>query len=246
MLVTIRSALFVLGYAITTFIYGTLALLLIVSPARFRHRVLISWCVLVIWWLRISCGVRYQIIGLQNLEKTSHPVVILSKHQSTWETLKLQSVFWPASTILKKELLSIPFFGWGLRGLEPIAIDRSNPRAALKQVKQEGIERLQQGMNLLLFPEGTRMAPGDRGKYARSGPEIAIAAGANVIPVAVNAGRCWPANTVRKYPGLVTVSVGEPILTAGKTSREIVEQVEFWIENELERIEHQATLVQEA
>lgn len=151
----------------------------------------------------------------------------------------LQGLCWPCSTILKKELLNIPFFGWGLRCLQPVAIDRSNPREALKQVKVQGMARLQNNLNLLLFPEGTRVAPGERGKYARSGTDIAVTAGVDVIPVAVNAGHCWPIKDWRRYPGLVTVVIGEPLPTKGRTSRELIEHVEQWIESELVKIEQQ-------
>lgn len=236
MLVTLRSILFYVGYSIATIIYGTFALVLWMFPPLVRHRILISWCWFIIYWLRFTCGVRFVVEGEVNLRKST-PYVVLSKHQSAWETLMLQGLCWPCSTILKKELLNIPFFGWGLRCLQPIAIDRSNPRDALKQVKLQGLERLQNNLNLLLFPEGTRMAPGERGKYARSGTDIAVNAGVDIIPIAVNAGHCWPSKDWRRYPGLVTVAVGEPIATAGRTSRDLIEQVEQWIEAELVSIE---------
>lgn len=237
MLVTLRSALFYIGYSISTIIYGSCALFLWAFPPLFRHRVLISWCWFIIYWLRFSCGVRFEILGAEHLRQGSMPKVILSKHQSAWETLMLQGLCWPSSTILKRELLNIPFFGWGLRCLQPIAIDRSNPREALKQVKLQGIARLQDNLNVLLFPEGTRMAPGQRGKYARSGTDIAVTAGVDILPVAVNAGHCWPIKDWRRYPGLVTVVVGEPIATEGRTSRDLIEEVEQWIEAELVKIE---------
>lgn len=237
-LVYLRSTLFMFCYVLATMLYGLLALpLSFLLPLNWRHRILISWCTLVIFLLRLICGARYRITGLENLYKTPGPKVILCKHQSTWETLKLQSLFWPTSTILKRELLAIPIFGWGLRALRPIAINRSNPREALRAVKTQGLKRLESGLNLVLFPEGTRMRPGQRGKYARSGPDIAIAAGADILPVAVNAGHCWPASSWLKYPGEIEVVIGQPIPVAGQTSRALITQVEEWIENELERIE---------
>lgn len=237
MLVTLRSALFYAGYSVSTVLYGSCTVFLWAFPPLFRHRILISWCWFIIHWLRLTCGVRFKVVGAAHLPRSRNPKVILSKHQSAWETLMLQVLCWPCSTILKKELLNIPFFGWGMRCLQPIAIDRSNPREALKQVKLQGIARLRDNLNLLLFPEGTRMAPGERGKYARSGADIAINAGVDIIPIAVNAGHCWPIKDWRRYPGLVTVVVGEPIVTEGRTSRDLTEQVEHWIETELEKIE---------
>ncbi len=237
MLVKLRSTVFALGSFVFTVVYGILSLLLWVVPARLRHKITISWCWVVIYWLRLICGVRFHIIGRQHLTQGDKPKVVLSKHQSTWETLMLQGLCWPASTVLKKELLRIPFFGWGLRGLQPIAIDRSNPREALKQVKREGVKRLQSGLNLLLFPEGTRVAPGKKNRYARSGPEIAMAAEVDIIPVAVNAGHCWRINSLLRYPGLITVIIGEPIATQGRTSKELITEVENWIEGQLEILE---------
>lgn len=232
----LRSCLFSVGYIAATGLYGTLSLFLWLLPKRWRHRLIISWTVFVVHWLRLTCGVRYKVEGREHVQAHS-PVVVLSKHQSTWETLFLQVLFYPASTILKKELLSIPFFGWGLRGLNPIAIDRSNPRDALRQVKQQGVKRLAEGYNLLLFPEGTRMKPGERGKYARSGADIACEAGVPIVPVAVNAGRYWQPGRLEKCPGEIQVIVGEPIETAGRNSRNLTQEVEHWIEAQMSRIE---------
>jgi len=236
-MVAIRSFIFAVGYILTVAIYGTIGLLTAIVPALTRHRIIVTWCSFTVKWLRLTCGVRYEITGLENFDKTKGPYVILSKHQSQWETLMLQRVFWPASTILKKELLDIPFFGWGLKALRPIPIDRSNPREALKKVKTGGIERLQSGLNLLLFPEGTRIPPGEKGKYARSGADIAITQGVNVIPVAVNAGHCWPNKGFKRYPGLISVVIGQPIITVDRTSREVTDIAENWIESELKKIE---------
>lgn len=236
MLIKLRSAVFNTGYFASGFCYGFFSLFIFYMPPMVRHRILISWCWLTVLWLRFICGVRYEIHGLENLRATPGPKVVLSKHQSAWETLALQSLCFPASTILKRELLNIPFFGWGLRCLQPIGIDRDNPRDALRQVKIQGVQRLRSGLNILLFPEGTRVAPGARGKYARSGPEIAIETGAEIIPVAVNAGYCWPAKSWLRYPGVVTVVFGKPIQPEGRTSRELITEIENWIESEVTRL----------
>lgn len=236
MLLYLRSSIFVFGYLAATGVYGTLSLLLWVLPSQLRHRIIINWTVVMVYWLRITCGVRFQLHGRENIhrDKDKRPFVVLSKHQSTWETLYLQNLFFPASTILKKELLRIPFFGWGLRALNPIGIDRSNPRDALRQVKAQGVARLKgDDFNVLLFPEGTRMKVGERGKYARSGADIACEAGVAVVPVAVNAGHCWPPGTFLKYPGNIQVVVGNAIDTRGRTSREVMQEAEAWIENQM-------------
>ncbi len=191
---------------------------------------------MVIFWLKISCGVSYQVLGRENIQAVKQPCMVLSKHQSAWETLFLQGLFWPSSTILKKELLNIPFFGWGLRALYPIAIDRSNPRAALRQVKTKGVEHLQAGFNIILFPEGTRMQLGERGTYARSGADIALDGNVDILPVALDAARCWPPKSFIKKPGIITVSVGSAIKVEGKSSKEVTKEVENWIEGEMEAI----------
>lgn len=233
----IRSAIFALGYFVLTTSYGTLSLLTWLLPSRLRHRVISSWTTAVIQWLRISCNVRYQVLGKEHLAGLSGAQVVLSKHESAWETLFLQSLFWPASTVLKKELLRIPFFGWGLMAMQPIAINRDNPREALRQVKSKGLKRIESGLNVILFPEGTRIAPGTKGTYARSGADIARSANVSIIPVALKAAHCWPSNGFIKYPGLVTVSIGPIISAANKKSKETMKEVEDWIEAEMGRLQ---------
>ena len=233
----IRTFIFFVGYWFLTIIYGTGSAFTWLLPPLIRHKVVSSWTTAIVIWLRIACGVRYKVIGLDNLPvRGEKPVVALAKHQSAWETLYLQSLLWPATTVLKRELLNIPFFGWGLRALNPIPIDRSNPRVALKQVKTIGAERIEQGYNVILFPEGTRMKVGEKGTYARSGADIAVTANANVIPIAHNAGHCWPPGKFTKYAGLITVSIGHPISTEGKNTKQVMAEVEEWIEGEMGRI----------
>ncbi len=231
MLALIRTSIFVVICTVLTVLYGTASLLLGGLSQVTRHRIIISWCRLVVALARWICGVKYNVIGREHLQGLEAPVVVLSKHQSTWETLYLQILFFPASTILKKQLLDIPFFGWGLRGLRPIAIDRENPRDALRQVKAGGIQGVEDGLNIILFPEGTRMEAGERGKYARSGAEIAIKSGANITPIAMNAGLYWPNKAFIKYPGTIQLVIGEPIESANKTSRDLTGEVESWIES---------------
>lgn len=232
----LRSLIFSVGYFFATIFYGTLAIPLWLTPPAVRHRIILSWTSLIIFWCRVCCGVRYEIIGKENLDKIHVPFVALAKHQSTWETLFLQALLWPASTILKIELVKIPFFGWGLRALRPIAIDRSNPREALKQVKEQGKQRLSQGINLIIFPEGTRTAVGEKGKYARSGADIAVESQRPIIPISHNAGLFWPGKRFAKNPGTIKVVIGEPILPEGKSSKALMEEVETWIESTLEQI----------
>lgn len=160
----------------------------------------------------------------------------MSKHQSTWETMFLQYYFGPVSTILKKELFRIPFFGWGLASLRPIAINRSSPIQALKDIKTKGIQRIQEGNNLLIFPEGTRVPLGTVGNYARSGADIAVSAGVPIIAVAHNAAECWPHKNFIKYPGTITVVISDPIETTNKDRKQLTEEVKHWIEGEIAKM----------
>lgn len=236
MLALVRTCLFVTFSFVLTVTYGFTSLLLGGLSQVTRHRIIISWCHLVIGLAKWICGVKYRITGKEHLEGLAGPVVVMSKHQSTWETLYLQILFFPAATILKKQLLDIPFFGWGLKGLRPIAIDRDNPREALRQVKAGGVQSIQDNLNVIIFPEGTRMEPGEHGKYARSGAEIAITAQTKVIPIAMNAGVYWPNKAFKKYPGTIDVVIGEPIETEGLTTRELTEKVEQWIESHMQQL----------
>ncbi|MCW8195559.1 1-acyl-sn-glycerol-3-phosphate acyltransferase [Proteobacteria bacterium 005FR1] len=228
----LRSLLFYLGYGATGIVAGTLSLALWLLPLKSRFHLLLLWNRFAIWWLRITCGIRLNLVD-HNDGPLPPPHVILAKHQTIWETVFLQYYFQPMSTILKKSLLRVPFFGWGMAVLRPIAIDRSSPMKALRQVKKEGAERLKLGLNLLVFPEGTRTPPGQVGQYARSGVEVATAAGVSVIPVAHNAGECWPGKTFLKYPGTISVVIGKPIPTANRNSREVTEEVKQWIEGQI-------------
>ncbi|HWV14733.1 MAG TPA: lysophospholipid acyltransferase family protein [Cellvibrio sp.] len=231
----IRSFLFSLGHALTGILAGLIAVIIRpFLPYSWRWRIVTCWNRFVMWWLYICCGIDFKIIGRRHPEH--YPCVVLAKHQSTWETMFLQYYFGPVSTILKKELLRIPFFGWGLASLRPIAINRSNPIQALKDVKSQGIERLKEGNNLLIFPEGTRTPIGTVGNYARSGADIAVSAGVPVVAVAHNAAECWPHKHFLKYPGTVTVVLSEPIMTEGRDRKELTEYVKNWIESEISKM----------
>lgn len=223
-----RSLLFYVCLMPLALFFGSLCLVLWVFPYKIRNCILLgfNWCSLKL--LQLCCGVRYRIHGAENIPDV--PFVIMAKHQSTWETFFLQLYFSPLSTIMKKELLRIPFFGWGLALLKPIPIDRSNPRAAIKQVKTDGVKRLQEGNNVLVFPEGTRIPFGETGNYARSGADIAIAAGAPIIAIAHDAGRYWPMASLQKNAGEIQVFISPPFISSGTDSKAITEQIKNWIE----------------
>jgi len=223
-----RSVLFLLLQILLTVPFGLASPFLLLLPRLLRYRIITLWGRAVIFLARGVLGIRHRIIGLEHLPKA--PAVVLSKHQSAWETIAFQQIFPPLSFVLKKSLLHIPFFGWGLAAFSPIAIDRGAGREALKQIEAQGKERLGQGFWVLVFPEGTRMAPGEVGDYQIGGPWLAAKAGAPVVPVAHNAGRCWPKNAFIKHPGEITVVIGPPIPTAGRKASEVLAETQAWIE----------------
>lgn len=234
-----RSVIFYIGYTALTIWFGITALTIMryFSYPRRRPYILL-WNRGVIRWLRWSCGIKHQLVGLENLP--DEPCVVLSKHQSQWETYFLLNLCDPLSTILKKELLDIPGFGWGLRLMRPIAIDRGNPREALKQMMELGKQRLSEGNSVLVFPEGTRTDPGSRTSYARGGANLAIKAGAPVVFIAHNTGRFWPARKFLKFPGVIQIEISKPISVEGKTSREITALAEEWIENKVAEMDRKS------
>lgn len=226
----VRTSLFYAVYAPIIFVFGTFSCTVgLLMPYAWRQEIVAFGNLLVVRWFGIACGVRLRVIGRENLPKGRY--VALSKHQSTWETYYLQRLLRPVSTILKRELLRIPVFGWGLATMRPIAIDRSNPREALKQVMAQGLMRIGQGSNVVIYPEGTRIAPGQVGNYGRSGAALAVAAEVPVVPIAHNAGNCWPGKRFLKFPGTITVVIGEPIDTKNRHSKELTIEVQDWIES---------------
>lgn len=235
-LAALRSVLYTLLQIIITPPYALFTLACFpLSPHR-RYQVTYGWTRIMLFLLRVVCGLHYRVIGAENIP--NQPSVILSKHQSAWETLALQRIFPPQVWVLKKELLRIPFFGWGLAMTSPIAIDRSSGKAALQQIVEQGKDRLKQNFWIVIFPEGTRISPGQTGKYHIGGAWLATHTGARVVPVAHNAGEFWGKNSFIKYPGTITVSIGKPIDPTGMEPGELNAQVKAWIEAEVARISH--------
>lgn len=234
-LLTIRSSLFYLGYFILTTWYSlTAVIFLSFAPLKVRSYYLRQWNHAVVWWLRISCGISYEIEGKEYLD-SDEPFVLLSKHQSQWETFFITSQVKPLSAIMKEELLKIPGFGWALKLNNPIAIDRSSPKKALKTVMEEGRKRLANGISVLVFPEGTRIPPGETANFARSGANLAISAKVPVVLMAHNAGHYWPARKFLKHPGKIKISISKPLETADKTSKELTQIAKNWIEEKTQQ-----------
>ncbi len=225
----IRSSLFCLGLIVSTLIAVPITLLLLVVPFAMRFRLVSNWARFNLWWLRVTCNIKAEITGLENI--IDQPAIIMCKHQSAWETLVIQLLFPPQVWILKRELLWIPIYGWGLATMRPIAIDRSLGVRALKQIVLQGVERLNAGLWVVVFPEGTRIAPGKRQKYHPGGGMLAEKSGYPVIPIAHNAGHLWPRNSFLKWPGTIRMVIGAPVQTQGKKAAQITREVEEWIES---------------
>lgn len=237
--VLLRSALFALFQLVVTPFYALIALATFPLAPLARYRVISGWARLNVAAARLICGIRYRVIGAENIP--AEPCIILAKHQSAWETLAFQVILPPHVWVLKRELLRVPFFGWGLAMLSPIAIDRASGTRALKQTLEQGRERLHNGFSIMIFPEGTRIPPGARGRYHPGGAWLAIKTGVPVLPVAHNAGECWRRNAFLKHPGMITVSIGAPIPPRGLEANELIAQVENWIEREMRRLESRET-----
>jgi 1-acyl-sn-glycerol-3-phosphate acyltransferase len=200
-----------------------------------RFALATCWNRCAIWLAKNICGIHYQIVGYENLP--DEPVILLSKHQSAWETIFfLYAMPKPLVFVLKKELLRIPFFGWTLALLRMIPIDRSHGTSAFRKVIEQGKQRLAEGLWIMIFPEGTRTAVGEKIKYRNSGTRLAIETKTKVVPVALNSGECWPRHTILKKPGLITVSIGNPISPEGKSPDDMMSEAEAWIESEMRRI----------
>jgi 1-acyl-sn-glycerol-3-phosphate acyltransferase len=233
-MVFLRSLIFLLLQILITPLFTLLALLSFPLHPITRYRIISGWALTVMWLLRVLCGIRMEVRGAENIPE--EPCIVLCKHQSAWETIALQKVFPPQVWVLKRELLWLPFFGWGLAMTSPIAIKRSEGREAMKQLLRQGKDRLETGFCVVIFPEGTRIPYGKRGKYKIGGSLLGAHCGVPVVPIAHNAGKLWGKNSFLKYPGVITMSIGTPINPAGLKADEINQRVEQWIEAEVERL----------
>ena len=231
---TVRSLLFALFQAIVTPPYAIVVLAFFWLPPVARYRLVTGWCWLTLRAARWICGIRHRVIGLENVPR--RPCIVMSKHSSTWETLFLTQIFPPLAYVAKKELLSIPFFGWAFRFASPITIDRRAGSDAMTQIETQGRERLAQGFWIAIYPEGTRIHAGTRARYKTGGCRLATQLDAPLLPVAHNAGWLWPKGMLGKRPGTITLSIGPAIPPAGCAVGDLTQRVETWIEDEVARM----------
>lgn len=240
MLITLRSTIYFILLVLSTFFFGLImAIFGWFLPFIVNSKVANAWGITNSFLLKTVCGLTYSVEGMENLPQ-NQACIIMSKHQSAWETITFRGIF-PANQawVLKRELMFLPVFGWALAVVQPIAINRKAGREAMKQVVEQGLLRLSQNRNVIIFPEGTRVAPGERKRYGIGGGLLAEKADVPVIPVAHNAGVFWKRRGLKKYPGNIQVVIGPPIDTNGMSAAEITRQVEAWIESEMEKLPSQ-------
>lgn len=233
--VRLRSTLFFIGQLIVTPPYALLAWLIFPLPPRWRYAIISTWSRLMMVWVRIACGVKYEVQGMEHLPTT--PCVVLSKHQSAWETLAFQALLPPQVWVLKRELLWVPFFGWGLATLSPIAINRQQSKQAAKQMMEQGRDRIKKGFWIIVFPEGTRVPIGQTGQYKQGGARLAMDLQAPVLPIAHNAGLFWPRQSFLKYPGTIQLRIG-PVLYPQDypNPQALTAAAQTWIEDQVQRL----------
>lgn len=231
----IRSLIFAILMPLSVFVQSFICIITSPCPLRIRYYIIVKYVTFVLWMLKKICHIDCKIEGLENIAKAKTGI-IMSKHQSTWETFFLPQIFYQPAIILKRELLWVPFFGWGLATISPIAINRKDHFSAMQQIINKGKKCLEKGRWILMFPEGTRIPVGKVGKYRLGGARLAVATGYPIIPVAHNAGYFWPRRTFMKKPGTVHIVIGPPIETTGKTAESVLEETKNWIEDTVIKI----------
>ncbi|ROR22520.1 1-acyl-sn-glycerol-3-phosphate acyltransferase [Comamonas sp. BIGb0124] len=238
----IRSVLHMLWLIVTVIPWALIVMVASIFTRGERlYRLTIVWNAMVRWGSEVILGIQTRVTGLENLPSGGEPVILLAKHQSAYETIVMPLlVSRPVAFVFKRELLRIPFFGWALGRLDMVHIDRQQGAQAFNKVAKQGRRLLDQGVIVLMFPEGTRIKRGEKGKYKSGGARLAIQTGTPVYPVAITSGRCWPARGFVKYPGVVEFSFGPAIPSVGRQPDELVREVEQWVEAEMHRLDAEA------
>lgn len=236
----LRSLAYLLWLIVTVVPYAVMVLVVsIFVRGAPLYWLCVGWTRIAIWGAKWTCGIRWRVHGWERLP--DGPAILLPKHQSAWETLAFPSIMpRPLCFVFKRELLWVPFFGWALGRLDMVHIDRSKRSEAWSKVAEQGRRYMGQGNWVIMFPEGTRTPRGSQGTYKSGGTRLAVATGVPVVPIAVTSARCWPRNAFVKRPGLVEISIGQPIPSTGREPDELMRQVEGWIEAEMRRLDPQA------
>jgi 1-acyl-sn-glycerol-3-phosphate acyltransferase len=230
----LRSLAFWIVFPVTVVVYAILLLFTFPLPLRARWQLVQTWAKFTLWWLKVTCRLTHEVQGAEHIP--SGAAIVFSKHQSTWETIALQLIFPMQVWVAKRELMWIPFFGWGLALMKCIAIRRGSGRAAVRQLVTQGKQRLDEGIWIVIFPEGTRIPPGQKGQYRIGGAVLAEKTGYPIVPVAHNAGEYWPRRSFIKRPGVIQVRVGPPITTDGRSAQALLDEAAGWIEDRMAEI----------
>jgi 1-acyl-sn-glycerol-3-phosphate acyltransferase len=230
----LRSLAFWIVFPVSLMLFATLLLLTVPFSLKARWALVQRWVHFILWWLRVTCKLSHEVQGAEHI--TREAGIVFSKHQSTWETIALQQIFPLQVWVAKRELMWIPFFGWGLALMKCIHIRRGSGKAAIKQLVTQGKARMDEGIWVVIFPEGTRIAAGGKGRYRIGGAVLAQQTGRVIVPVAHNAGEYWPRRSFIKRPGVIQVRIGTPISPAGKTAQQLLEEASGWIEKQMAEI----------
>lgn len=232
--VVVRSLFFWFSALLALPVYNVLLLFIFPLPIKLRHRLMISAAYYFNFLLKYVGKIRYRVSGLENIP--NHPAILAANHQSNWETVAFNCIFPPSVWIMKREILKIPLFGWGIMAIAPIAINRSKGESALAQVIEQGCQRFKQGFWITVFPEGTRVKPKVRKPFKYGPAKLAISLKAAILPVAHNAGYFWPKSSFWLYPGTVTAIIGKPIYPDSDDPVEYTQKVEKWIVQQLDKM----------
>jgi len=233
-LLWLRSLAFWIVFPVSLVLFATLLILTVPFSLTTRWALVQRWVTFILWWLRVTCKLSHEVQGAEHI--TSEAGIVFSKHQSTWETIALQQIFPLQVWVAKRELMWIPFFGWGLALMKCIHIRRGSGKAAIKQLVTQGKARMAEGIWVVIFPEGTRIPAGEKGRYRIGGAVLAEQTGRSIVPVAHNAGEYWPRRSFIKRPGVIQVRIGAPISPAGKTAQQLLDEASDWIEGQMAEI----------
>ena len=232
----IGSTLLFLGIFSTATVVGILLILGLLTTFKIRWKIGYAWCAIIGWMTKVFCGLTYEVEGLEHIDP-KQPAILLSNHQSAWETLALRFILPPHSVVIKKELLYLPVWGWSLLTLKSIVIDRKNQRSSLRALLEKGTQYLNEGLCVLIFPEGTRAGAREVLKFNIGGAMLAQKSGYPVIPIVHNAGDFWPRYSFLKYPGVIKLKIGPVIETKGRKATDINLEAETWIRNAMTKMD---------